>query len=42
MKYLKSILFLATGTKSWREFLLFVSYGGFLLWVIFDILGVYQ
>lgn len=42
MKYLKSILFFATGTRSWRELLLFTLYSIFLLWVIFDILGVYQ
>ena len=41
MKYLKSILFLASGTRSWREFILFLGYGAFLLWVIFDVMGVY-
>ncbi len=42
MKYLKSILFIATGTRSWREFSLFLGYGAFLIWFIFDILGVYK
>lgn len=36
------VVYIATGTRNWREFILFVFYGAFLLWVIFDILGVYS
>ena len=41
MNLIKSVVYTLTGTQNWREFILFLGYGAFLLWVIFDVMGVY-
>jgi len=37
-----AVVYTLTGTRSWREFILFLGYGAFLIFIIYDILGVYQ
>lgn len=41
MNLIKSVVYKLTGTENPVELALFTFYGAFLIWVIFDVMGVY-